>query len=494
MISVDVAAIKSLPELELIPWEIISTASKEQLGFDALVIQSLDVTMGMPSPSGPEIGAAIRTSQKVDIGDFVMPELGELQTSPKRVDLRFRQMQNSPVRLTQAEPNRVFLGTDATLRRMLSNKSSSSKALEVLQESKVPFRVVVAIEPIRDLALGFLEDNPTQLPPAVINPLKTMLEKTRVIRLTSTAGINSKLGLDLYAESAGSVKELESSLIQLRDFGIAMAEAQVKSNLESDPNISDAMKQSVNAYAQRLKKALSVAQWQVNGDRLSIEVDSNGTAAIGVSVGLLLPAVQAARSAAQRMSSSNNQKQIMLSFHNYESAFRSLPNRVWKTDKDEDKPLLSWRVAILPFLEQQQLYEQFHLDEPWDSPHNIKLLDKMPAIYKNPRVPAQPGHTTYVMPYGEGTIGSEEGPVGFRNITDGTSNTIAVVEVNAEHAVPWTCPEDIDIDEIDLRTAFPPDGSNVGIWDGSIKFITSSIDENVLEALLTHAGGEITNF
>jgi hypothetical protein len=492
MISVDVAAVKSQPELELIPWEIISTATKEQFGFDAVLIQSIDVTVGMPSPAGPEIGASIRTSQKVDIADFNLPDLGELQTSPKRADLRFRQMTNSPIRLTQTEPNRVFLGTDATLRRMLANKSTSSKSLEVLKDSQAPVRVVLAMAPLRDMALGFLEDFPGQLPPPVLKPLRTLLEKTKVIRVTSTVGMSSKLGLDLYAEEVGAVKELESAIAELRDFGVAMAEAQVKANLENDPNVSDAMKQSVDAYAKRLKKALSVAQWKVNGDRLSIEIDSNGTAAIGIATGLLLPAVQAARAAAQRMSGSNNQKQIMLALLNYESAYKAFPNRVWK--KDGDTPLLSWRVAILPFIEEAQLYQEFHLDEPWDSPHNIKLLDRMPATLKNPRVPTQPGYTTYLWPCGEGTLGNEEGKIRFAQITDGTSNTISIVEVNGEHAVPWTCPDDIDVDEVDLLEAFLPDGSNVGMWDGSVHFLSRFIDAGILEAMLTHNGGEVVNF
>jgi hypothetical protein len=186
----------------------------------------------------------------------------------------------------------------------------------------------------------------------------------------------------------------------------------------------------------------------------------------------------------------NNQKQIMLAFHNFESTYRQLPNRAWKKDAD-GKPLLSWRVALLPFIEQGSLYEKFKLDEPWDSPHNIQLLELMPDFYRNPKIPTEPGHTTYVMPYGAGTPGSEEGRLRFAMFTDGLSNTISVVEVDSEYAVPWTAPDDINIEDIDLTDAFPEKGANVSIWDGSVRFFSKTFDLEVLEKLLTHRGGEL---
>ena len=82
------------------------------------------------------------------------------------------------------------------------------------------------------------------------------------------------------------------------------------------------------------------------------------------------------------MSSSNNLKQTALAIHNYHAAYKQLPEDIKAPD---GTPLLSWRVAILPFIEQAALYEQFHLDEPWDSPHNLKLLNGMPPVYRHPR-------------------------------------------------------------------------------------------------------------
>ena len=183
-----------------------------------------------------------------------------------------------------------------------------------------------------------------------------------------------------------------------------------------------------------------------------------------------------------------------LAFHNHESAFKKFPPRAI-TD-DEGKPLLSWRVKLLPFLEEAELYNEFHMDEPWDSEHNKELLAKMPDAFKNPRVDLPEGFTTYVAPYGgqddKKTIWDIEN-CGFRNVTDGTSNTIMFVEVNAEAAVPWTKPDDFDIAAKSLLEFLlkSPEGGAIGICDGSVYNFDDSLDEEVLDALLSAGGGEV---
>ena len=96
----------------------------------------------------------------------------------------------------------------------------------------------------------------------------------------------------------------------------------------------------------------------------------------------LVPAIQSSLEAARRVQCVNNLKQIALAMHNYHSANNAFPRPASLDEKG--KPLLSWRVAILPYLEQQELYDKFKLDEPWDSPHNKALLKEMPPVYPVP--------------------------------------------------------------------------------------------------------------
>ena len=212
-----------------------------------------------------------------------------------------------------------------------------------------------------------------------------------------------------------------------------------------------------------------------------------------VLLALLLPAVQAAREAARRAQCTNNLKEIALAMHNHESAESRFPAAAI-VDKD-GKPLLSWRVRILPYLGQDSLYKQFHLDEPWDSANNKPLLAQMPKVFACPSAPASTPLTTGLTIYqgitGEHTIldGAEGTPLSA--ITDGTSSTLLVCE--AATPVPWTKPEDLVLPERQLLMGLGgphPGGFNAMFADGSVRFIKNSVGPEVLRALATRDGGE----
>jgi hypothetical protein len=121
----------------------------------------------------------------------------------------------------------------------------------------------------------------------------------------------------------------------------------------------------------------------------------------------------------------------------------------------DGKHHLSWRVHILPFVEELKLYQEFRLDQPWDSPHNKKLIAKMPDVYKSRSfdIPLQAtikaGRTTFLAPVGEGTAFGGAASATFGKFRDGTSNTVVLVEVKPERAVPWTAPDDYTFDPKD---------------------------------------------
>jgi prepilin-type processing-associated H-X9-DG protein len=212
-----------------------------------------------------------------------------------------------------------------------------------------------------------------------------------------------------------------------------------------------------------------------------------------VLIALLLPAVQAAREAARRSQCTNNEKQLMLAMHNYVSANDALPPPAI-LDKN-GKPLLSWRVALLPYLEQQALYKEFHLDEAWDSPHNKPLIEKMPTLFTCPsRVNPEIGTTTYRVFTGKGT--AFQGPKGltFADVLDGLSNTLAVVE--SKEAVIWTKPEELPFTgdgaaALALAGSNHPGGFNVGMLDGAVRFMKNTILGDIFKAMLTYNGSEV---
>ena len=153
-----------------------------------------------------------------------------------------------------------------------------------------------------------------------------------------------------------------------------------------------------------------------------------------------------------RAESLNNLKQIGLAMLNYVDTHKSYPPAVYTALQNPangpGKPLLSWRVLILPFIDERDLYKQFKLDEPWDSENNKKLIAKMPAIYAAPGSKvASEFKTVYLTPRGKNTAFPGEKPTRIKDITDGTSKTMMVVEAADERAVIWTKPDDYDVDE-----------------------------------------------
>jgi prepilin-type processing-associated H-X9-DG protein len=218
-----------------------------------------------------------------------------------------------------------------------------------------------------------------------------------------------------------------------------------------------------------------------------------GANAAPLAVALLLPAIRSARAAAYRSQSVNNMKQIGLAMHNYHAVHNTFPAAA--ICDDDGKPLLSWRVAILPFIEGgDALYGEFHLDEPWDSPHNKTLLDKMPAVFRPVKVTTKdPFLTFYQVFVGNGALFETSEAAAINTITDGTSNTIMAVE--GGKPVPWTKPDDLPYDP---EKPFPrlggmkfPGGFNVLFGDGSVRFLKNSINVDVLRALISKAGGEV---
>jgi hypothetical protein len=209
--------------------------------------------------------------------------------------------------------------------------------------------------------------------------------------------------------------------------------------------------------------------------------------------GLLVPASFSARRAAHEAQELNHMKQIALACLNHEAAYGTLPTDVYSKD---GKPLLSWRVKILPFMEEQQLFNQFKLDEPWDSEHNRPLLAQVPTVFTSPTTPVAPGFTRIVGLKGKDGMFPGNEKIGFRHITDGTSNTVFFVSGSPEAAVEWTRPDDIKFDRVrPFAGLAQPSGYFLAAFvDGSVRKLSLALEPNTINALVTRAGNEVIEY
>jgi prepilin-type processing-associated H-X9-DG protein len=211
----------------------------------------------------------------------------------------------------------------------------------------------------------------------------------------------------------------------------------------------------------------------------------------GILVALLLPAVQAAREAARRMQCSNNMKQIALALHNYESEYKSLPPAY--TVDANGTPLHSWRTLLLPYMEQQNLYNSIDLSKPWNDPANAHLNNVSIAVYSCPSTTiAGSSLTCYQLIDDPSAMMYRSEYRSFSQVTDGLSNTLMVVEASEADAVPWMEPRDLPKQKF-LNPSVKTNhmgGSNTAFGDGSVQFMSQNVDPQTLSNMISRDGGE----
>ncbi len=210
----------------------------------------------------------------------------------------------------------------------------------------------------------------------------------------------------------------------------------------------------------------------------------------------VIAAVQETTTGQSRPNAMNSLKQIALAMHNFHDVYGHFPPQALTDAKG--KRLLSWRVMILPYLDQAKLYNEFHLDEPWDSEHNIKLVSKIPAVLKSTSLPGEKlehSKTRFVAPLTFNSTFGRVGPgVRIQEITDGTSNTLMIIEASSDESVIWTKPEDLTINEADRLLSIinqNSDGFAACMCDGSARFFPRKIIPAAIQGILSINGGEL---
>ncbi len=223
-------------------------------------------------------------------------------------------------------------------------------------------------------------------------------------------------------------------------------------------------------------------------------LNSLGSAYAGVlalSIGTMIPAIDKVRDAAARTADSNNLRELGLAMQMYHDAMGKFPATSWSSKPGQTG--LSWRVALLPYIEQGALYNQFKHDEPWDSENNKKLIPLMPKLFASPQAAAEPGKTYYKVFVGGGAIFDRD-PSKIRRlatIPDGTSNTILIAE--GGDPVIWTKPDDFEFDpKKPLPNIWLPNkpGINVVLADGAVRFINRSMSEQTLKLAIQADDGQ----
>jgi len=356
---------------------------------------------------------------------------------------------------------------------------------------------VVVLETVREPLQAAVAQLP-QLPPPLqgFTALPSLLSS---IQLHAKFGEKTESSLVFECPDKASASKLNGLL----DQAIALANHALDGQLaQAQARGATATEQAMFKYAQRLlKHALDQIDRRQESNQLTLRMDGEGAAAPAVAAalaGLLLPAVQSAREAARRAQCTNNLKQIALGMHMYADIHKEFPP-AYTVDAD-GKPMHSWRVLILPYIDQKELYDRYNFDEPWDGPNNSQLAALMPIIYACPSDATEPGSTTtaYAVINGPDAIFDGDKPCPFSAIRDGLSNTLLVVEASGAK-IHWMEPRDLDFSKMQFVINGPggneiashhPSTTNVAFADGSARALALGLPPTFLRGMITRNGGE----
>lgn len=320
------------------------------------------------------------------------------------------------------------------------------------------------------------------LPPEA-KPFRPILISEGLLLVGAIASDKLNVTVSVKSKTKADATEVEKSLDAFRlfiDAAITAGKKSVKENVEKPEEVG---------------KLLDVVQAAMKDAKFGVN-DTTATAAFAMPLDANYAPLfdyLTGGGVSARAQSSNNLKQLGISMHGYHDTHGFLPTPASLGKKG--KKLLSWRVELLPYIEQDNIYKKFHHDEPWDSEHNLKVFKENPM----PKVFAIPGTTNeadkkthYQVFVGNGAIFDPTGPTKLADIADGTSNTFLVA--TAAKAVEWTKPDDIEFDpKADLtKLLLYKDGvAMVAFADGSVRAISEKVSGKALLAFVTRSGGEV---
>jgi hypothetical protein len=497
------AQLLSSPLTAMMPREVATAAGLKFLGFDPADVDEVVAFTEMPGPAGFSYGVTIKFNKPFKASAIPPERRAHAQLSELN-GKKYLQSQN-PMLFSFYGPNSqtLVLAPDETLRQMVQaqGQSLSGPLYDRVRQNPAGSDLylavdIAAVRPMAGMYLGMMK---AQVPPDV-QPFFDLPNLLAAAELTVNLTADGPTSLVAHANDDAAAEQVMTLLNDASE----KYKSNLKAQLAEQASSEDPVERAWAAYAERVSNNwMSPVMPVRDGSKLTI-FHSDGldesqkrmvVAGLGIAAGMLLPALTSARQAAQRNVATNNLKQIMVAFMNHHDVKGALPAHA--NYSEDGKPLLSWRVHILPFIEQNELYQQFHLDEPWDSEHNKALIAQMPDVFKTPGLSLEPGKTNILAVVGEGAVmdGTAKG-ISFQHITDGTSKTIVVVEADPAQAVEWTKPDDLEFNPDDPKAGLGnvrPGGWNAAFCDASIQFVAEAVDPELLKTFFTRAGQEVND-
>ncbi|TWT98453.1 DUF1559 family PulG-like putative transporter [Stieleria varia] len=372
--------------------------------------------------------------------------------------------ENDPqnISICRIDPKTIEFGTDGYVMQTTRNFRTDKLTATWNAMPNSPVRVAVDLDGAQALITEAVAMAQQQLPPQAMM-FVDMVTKMSTLSIVADPDDSPMLLLTTTGKDAEAATAIEATLNGVLGMARVGGQQAVDSMKESDPELAAAG-----------ASILASLQAKRNDSVVTVEIQRPAGLEEALSA-----AITKARGTAQRMKGMNDVKQVALAIHNFEASYGRLP---WAPLNDQSDDL-SWRARVLPFVEQARLYDQLDMTKGAADAPNSQFADQMPIVFG-----ADGSHS------GIYTVSHDVMPSRFRDIIDGMSNTIMLIQTDGD--VPWLKKGDLTIDEaVTVITSLPPGQSvNVGFYDGSVRAMDSSASADNLRAMMTYNGKEVIEF
>lgn len=486
---VDIKGMKSDTRLALFPWEIYSASLKKMLGIDLFAEDEIDLQIAYGPEDQTVAAIATTNSAQIMISDLAKGRFFVVKNPDGGTRKDVRRISDSDWVIQKAD--RVwYIGSQKALADYSWAHRMPMHSTDKDEKESAFCTLKLFLAPIRDeiISWTFLDDLWKQEIQLFTLNLFQCLEQIELHLiagrpLTLKVVCKVKESVEV-AEVVGLIQSIQ--MVWLEELGSAI------SRRKNSYRLSQREQFAWDAFYNRLTHMVMETTPKVEDKQIVYELDELVVTPLMAVIGSgVLETTEMSRLSNERFASQYKFREIYGAISEYFETKGAFPLREILSDQGES--LLSWRVALLPHLGYESLYKKFHLNEPWDSPHNIKLLEEMPSIYRSARQNIPPGYTTFVAPYG--VIDQKRKTVWdvvpTNVFADDSKNLdcLLLVEVEPQGAVPWSSPEDVNVMQTDLRTLLrsPPEGNGYLNIDGETDFLSNSISSLDLIQLLRYS-------
>lgn len=492
-IDADLKSLKAEPRIRLFPWEIYSSFIERIVGIDLLAEESMHLAFAFRESDKWLMALTSTRSAEIQLTDLAKRRFTVVkdEENSQREDLR--RFSDTEIMVQKLE--RVwYAGTMPSLSAFAeANRLPIPNKMDAPEGQKSLLSIVLKPEPIRDVLLQWIDEEFDIQEDSSINALKNLIRWIDEVRLDVFSGAKNSIRLTIKRMDGVESDKIVDEIRALQQPNLNELESYIISKVKSY-RLSQREQFAWEAYVARLNQELIETKAKVDDNGIQYELDS----LISVPIAALfaqasIEVLEMFRLSNDRFGSQYKLREINEAIQKYVKERGTFPLR--EIQSDDGESLLSWRVALLPYLGYESLYNKFHLNEPWNSPHNSTLLKEMPSIYRNANEDLASGYTTFVAPYGatdekRKTVWDIV-PRNLMEVPEEEQESLLLVEVISEAGVPWSSPDDFNVSLQDLRSVLrdPPEGNGVVFLNGNTDYISNAISTVVLLELLNCSKG-----